>query len=226
MYYAAAPSKNTMEYAPQGLFGDIIGGLAPTVGSLIGGAAGNQQLGSNIGNIAGQLGSLIPFQATPTAYGGMQPLTTAYGGMQPLTALAAAPQAYAPQGLFSSIVGGIAPTLGGLIGGAAGNQQLGQNIGNVAGELSKLIPFEAAPTAYGSMQPLAAAPQAYAPQGVIGGLLGGPLGGALGGALGGLLGNRSLGESIGSGIGGIGGGLLPFSVAPNPYANPYIGQIG
>lgn len=209
MYYAIAPSSNTMEYAPQGFVGNLISSLGPTVGGMIGGAAGNQQIGTQLGSLAGQLGSLLPFEAAPTAYSGLQPL-------------ASSPQAYAPQGWLGDIVSGLAPVVGGVIGGATGNQQLGTGIGTIGSEVGRLLPFEAAPTAYSNpLQPLAAVPQAYAPQGVIGGLLGGPLGGALGGALGGLFGNRSLGEQIGSGIGGIGGTLLPFSVAPNPY----IGQV-
>jgi hypothetical protein len=209
MYYAVAPSRNTMEYAPQGIVGDLISSFGPTVGGMIGGAAGNQQIGTQLGNLAGQLGSLLPFQATPTAYSGLQPL-------------ASTPQAYAPQGWIGEMVSGFAPVVGGMIGSAAGNQQIGTGIGNIASEVARLLPFEATPTAYSSsLQPLAAAPQAYAPQGLIGGMLGGPLGGALGGALGGLFGNRSLGEQIGNGIGGIGGTLLPFSVTPNPY----LGQV-
>jgi hypothetical protein len=142
MYYAVAPSRNTAEYAPQGLIGSIISGLAPTVGGLIGGAAGNQQIGSQLGGLAGQLGSLLPFEAAPTAYS---------GPIQPLSAApqAYAPQGYAPQGLIGSLISGLAPTVGGLIGGVAGNQQIGSQLGGLAGQLGSLLPFEAAPTAFG-----------------------------------------------------------------------------
>src|SRR5229473_1506225 len=61
-----------------------------------------------------------------------------------LAAQSAAPQ-LAPQGLFGNILGGIAPQLGGAIGGALGQQALGQQLGGLAGQFSHLLPFAAAP---------------------------------------------------------------------------------
>jgi hypothetical protein len=85
--------------APQGAFGSFLGGIAPTLGGYIGGAFGNQPLGSTIGQGAAPLLRLLPFQVDPiaAAYGGAQLapqgawgslLPAAYGGGQPSNAQA------------------------------------------------------------------------------------------------------------------------------------------
>jgi len=83
-----------------------------------------------------------------------------YYGLSPL---AAAPQ-LDPQGFFGNLLGQLGGPLGGAIGGLAGNQGLGQQIGGIAGQLGRMLPFNAAPQ--------------LDPQGFFGNLLG-QLGGPL-----------------------------------------------
>src|SRR5262249_10956801 len=78
-----------------------------------------------------------------------------------------------PQGFFGNLLGQVGPQLGGLIGGRFGNAGLGQQIGGIAGQLGRFLPFEAGPQ--------------LDPQGFFGNLLGqvGPqLGGLIGGRFG------------------------------------------
>ena len=85
----------------------------------------------------GQLAQQVAQQAVPMIFSMLS--------AQPrLAAQSAAPQ-LAPQGLFGNILGGIAPQLGGAIGGALGQQALGQQLGGLAGQFSHLLPFAAAP---------------------------------------------------------------------------------
>ncbi len=127
-----------------------------------------------------------------------------YGGQ--VTA-AYAPPAYAPQGMFGDFLGKYAGPVGGWIGGAAGSPQLGQQVGGLAGQFAKFLPFEAGPV------PVDSGP-AYAPQGILGSWLGGVVGRPLGGLIGGAFGNEQLGQQIGGAAGGIGGGFLPFQATP------------
>ncbi|WP_295994336.1 hypothetical protein [Rugamonas sp.] len=53
------------QLAPQGWFGNLIGSVAQPLGSTIGGWLGNAGVGSTIGNVAGQLGRMLPFSADP-----------------------------------------------------------------------------------------------------------------------------------------------------------------
>lgn len=60
-----APQGGQGQMAPQGWLGNIVGQIAQPVGGFLGGQFGNQQLGSTIGGIAGQLGRMLPFAADP-----------------------------------------------------------------------------------------------------------------------------------------------------------------
>ncbi|UDM51385.1 hypothetical protein [Cupriavidus sp. MP-37] len=106
--------------APQGVFGSLIGAVAPTLGHAVGGLLGNASVGQQIGTVAGHLGGLLPFSAQPQV-------------------------ALAPQGVFGSLIGAVAPTLGHAVGGLLGNASVGQQIGTVAGHLGGLLPFSAQP---------------------------------------------------------------------------------
>ncbi len=122
---ALLPFSATPQYAPQGLFGDILSTVAPVAGGVIGGLAGNQQLGATIGNTVGSVGSLLPFSATPQYT-----------------------QALAPQGVFGDILGSIAPVAGGLIGSVVApgvGTAAGGAIGGALGQAAKLLPFGASP---------------------------------------------------------------------------------
>jgi hypothetical protein len=179
------------QLAPQGFFGDLIGSVAAPIGGAIGGAFGNQQLGQQIGGLAGQGARWLPFEA-----GGP------YGGGQQL----------APQGFFGDLIGTVAPQIGGHFGGG-----LGQQIGGLAGQAARLLPFEAGPYGgggggggyggggYGGGQQLA-------PQGFFGDLIGSvaaPIGSAIGGAFG----HGETGQAIG-GLAGQAARWLPFSADP------------
>jgi hypothetical protein len=177
------------EMAPQGLFGSILGKVAGTAGGALGGLFGQQQLGSRIGNVAGQFAHLLPFAAGPQMAGqgmgqgmdaqqqidpqslanivamirqaaqaaqqGLQILDTVHKAAPGLLPFALGPdqqqqqqvggQQMAPQGLFGDILGKVAGTAGGAFGGLFGQQQLGSQIGNVAGQFAHLLPFAAGP---------------------------------------------------------------------------------
>lgn len=53
------------QLAPQGFFGNLLGQIGQPLGGAIGSIFGNQQLGSQLGGAAGQLGRFLPFQAGP-----------------------------------------------------------------------------------------------------------------------------------------------------------------
>jgi hypothetical protein len=124
-------------YSPQGIFGDLIASTAPTIGTTVGDWAGNQQLGTSIGNVASQVAKYLPFSATPTAF-------------QPPPFYTPIPQSYAPQGIFGSLLGGpLGNTVGGQIGDWLGNRQLGESLGStIGGVAGDLLPFSAIPNPY------------------------------------------------------------------------------
>ncbi len=109
--YAAAPTVRLFPYqsdpiaaayangqlAPAGWFGNLISGLAPTIGRAVGGNAG--QAISTIGG----LGRYLPFD--------VDPVTAAYAHGQ-----------LAPAGWFGNLISGIAPTIGRAVGGNAGRR--------------------------------------------------------------------------------------------------------
>jgi hypothetical protein len=53
------------QLAPYGLFGDILGAVAPIAGQAVTGLTGNNQLGQGIGGVGQILSGLLPFSATP-----------------------------------------------------------------------------------------------------------------------------------------------------------------
>ena len=179
------------QLAPQGFLGGLLGGpLGALAGKGIGSLFGNPTLGSQIGQIAGGIGgAILPFS--------VDPVSMAYAQQQQL----------APQGWFGNLLSQVGQPLGSAIGGAFGNSALGGTIGNVAGQIGRILPFSADPIsmAYAQQQQLA-------PQGWFGNLLsqvGQPLGTAIGGAFG----NSALGGAIGNAAGQI-GRILPFSADP------------
>jgi hypothetical protein len=66
------------QLSPYGLFGDILGAVAPISGQAVGGLTGNSQLGAGIGGVGQILSGLLPFQVTPgtTAPGAIGPQQT------------------------------------------------------------------------------------------------------------------------------------------------------
>lgn len=63
--YGLAPAYADGQLAPQGLFGNILGGIAPTLGGAIGGLFGNQGLGQQLGQVASPFARLLPFGVDP-----------------------------------------------------------------------------------------------------------------------------------------------------------------
>ncbi|NDP60539.1 MAG: hypothetical protein GZ090_14405, partial [Oxalobacteraceae bacterium] len=126
---------------PQGWFGNLIGQVGQPLGGAIGGAFGNAGLGNTIGGIAGQLGRMLPFNADPVA--------AAYAQQAQLQQLQQLQQQQqlAPQGWFGNLIGQVGQPLGGAIGGAFGNAGLGNTIGGIAGQLGRMLPFNADPVA-------------------------------------------------------------------------------
>jgi len=182
----AVPSRpagaGNVQFAPQGFFGDLVGHLAPTVGGALGGLFGQGATGAQVGNVVSGLSHLIPFSAGPQL---------------------------APQGFFGDLVGHLAPTVGGALGGLLGHGATGAQVGNVVSGLSHLIPFSAGPQ--------------LAPQGFFGDLVG-HLAPTVGGALGGLLGHGATGAQVGNVVSGL-SHLIPFSAGPQLAPQGFFGDL-
>ena len=212
--------QGQQQIAPQGFFGNLLGQIGQPLGGAIGGIFGQSGLGSQIGGAAGQLGRLLPFQQDPTQ---------AYAQQQ------AAMSQLAPQGWIGNLIGQYGQPAGSAIGGLFGQSGLGGQIGGIAGQLGRLLPFQQDPIsqAYAQlaqqqqqlqqqMQQLqqlqqlqgqqSQQGQQMAPQGFFGNLLG-QIGQPLGGAIGGIFGQSGLGSQIGGAAGQL-GRLLPFQMDP------------
>ena len=162
-------------FSPQGAIGSGIGSAAPAFGTVLGTAFGQPQLGVILGNLAGQLGSLLPFAAGPqmaqqppynpgpigvgSPFGQLASLlhqrrlgdviADYYGqvgspGIGSMLPFAAGPQ-LSPRGGVGSWLQQLAAGIGGAVGGAFGQPQLGGMLGNLAGQLGSILPFAAAP---------------------------------------------------------------------------------
>ncbi len=203
-----ATSQEAMVVVPAGWLGDLFGGIAGGVGQMIGGDTGGvvSTIGAGIGQILPW--SALPPQVSPSSTGPTGAVTT-----QELVVV--------PAGWLSSIASTFAGTIGSGIGGLLGNSQLGQQLGDAAAPLIKMIPFSVVPD---NLQPAAAGPGGLAPEdqllfvpaGVFGGLLG-SFGGLLGSAVGGLFGESDAGKAVGDVVGQL-GSLLPFQVLPEGVA--------
>lgn len=66
---------------PQGAIGNLLGGIAPSLGTFVGNALGHPAIGSAIGQGASPFLRLLPFQVDPmnAAYGGAVAPQTPYG---------------------------------------------------------------------------------------------------------------------------------------------------
>jgi len=126
---AALSQAQNAQFAPQGLFGNITGVHLPGFLALI----QRPQLGSDSRGF-GQgllLRDLLPFGVDPQQYLQAQQL--------------------APQGLIGNILGApLSPIADGF-----GNQGLGQQIGGIAGQLGRLLPFGIDPQQYLQAQQIA-----------------------------------------------------------------------
>jgi hypothetical protein len=173
--YSPFSAQPQIVLAPQGILGSLIGTLAPTVGHLVGGLVGHPNAGQQIGSVAGNVASLLPFSAQPQVtlapqgilgsligtlaptvgqvVGGLvghpnagQQIGSVAGHVASLLPFSAQPQVtLAPQGVFGDLIGALAPTVGNVVGGLVGHPNAGQQIGTVAGHIGSLLPFSAQP---------------------------------------------------------------------------------
>jgi hypothetical protein len=171
--------------APQGWFGNLINQVGRPLGGAIGGLFGNAGLGSTIGGVAGQIGSMLPFAANtgivPPQFHQQQLLQQIQQLQQQLQQLQQQQQQYAqlaqavaqqqqvqqgqqgqfgPQGWFGNLIGSVGQPLGGAIGGLFGNAGLGSTIGGVAGQIGRMLPFGADPISQAYAQQIQQAQQA------------------------------------------------------------------
>ncbi len=143
------PSQQ-QQLTPQGWFGNLIGQIGQPLGSAVGSIFGQPHIGSQLGGYAGQLGRMLPFSADPMqqAYG-----QQAYGQQVPTQAYAS--QGYAPQGWIGNLIGQIGQPVGTAIGGLHGQPVLGGQIGSIAAQIGRLLPFQADPAQQALVQQMA-----------------------------------------------------------------------
>jgi len=112
------PPFSPANFAPQGILGSLLGSAA---GGILGNLAGHKSLGRTIGGIGG---SFLPFQAGPQL---PQQFAPQY------------PQQFTPQGWGGDLIGQVAQTVGGQLGGPWGQALQG------AAPLAQYLPFQAGP---------------------------------------------------------------------------------
>jgi hypothetical protein len=142
------------QLSPQGWFGNLIGQIGQPLGSAVGSIFGQPHIGSQLGGFAGQLGRMLPFSADPMqqAYGQQTQGQQAY---QQSPTQAYASQGYAPQGWIGNLIGQIGQPVGTAIGGLHGQPALGGQIGSIAAQIGRLLPFQADPAQQALVQQMA-----------------------------------------------------------------------
>ena len=182
-------AQEPLVVVPAGFFGDLLGGVAGTFGGIVGG-----QTGKDFGDAASPFLKLLPFQDVPPD---LAPASTGPGGEAQEERMIVV-----PAGFFSSIVGGLAETIGGEIGGWFGDSDTGATIGGVAGSVIEMLPFHEVPP---TLLPASAGPAVeqdpaqklmFVPAGLFGNLLSG-LAGSVGGVVGDVFGSKGTGTAIG-----------------------------
>ena len=194
-----------MVVVPAGFFGSLLGGVISTFGGL----TGNKTVNTIAQTAAPLIKDLLPFQDVPPA---LAPAATGPAG----TPTEEERLIVVPAGFFSSIVDGLASTIGGEIGGWFGEKEAGASLGSAAGKLlDGVLPFHTLPP---ELAPASAGPDGQnpddelmlVPAGLFSGLLS-SLAGAAGGAVGGLFGHSKTGQAIGDAAAPF-IKLLPFQV--------------
>jgi outer membrane lipoprotein SlyB len=147
------PSQQ-QQLSPQGWFGNLIGQIGQPLGGAVGSIFGQPHIGSQLGGFAGQLGRMLPFSADPMqqAYGQQTQGQQAY---QQSPTQAYASQGYAPQGWIGNLIGQIGQPVGTAIGGLHGQPALGGQIGSIAAQIGRLLPFQADPAQQALVQQMA-----------------------------------------------------------------------
>lgn len=201
----AATVEDAMIVVPAGFFGDVLAGVAGTVGDLVGGKSGRQ-----VGEAAAPfIRELFPFQAVPPQ---LAPQASGPGVAQEQMQMTVV-----PAGFFGGLLSNMAESIGGAVGGLFGSASTGKAVGGAAAPILNMLPFHAVPQ--GALSPASAGPASHPQEQMLfvpAGLLGSMLscwGGTVGREIGGWLGDEKTGATIGSYAGKL-GDLLPFSVLP------------
>ena len=157
---------------PQGFFGTMFGApVGGLIGRGIGSIFGQPGLGSQIGQLAGSIGGgLLPFAADPmqvyaqqlAQQQALQQQIQQQALQQQLQQLAQqqqlqqlTQQQFAPQGWFGNLIGQIGQPVGTAIGGLYGQPALGGQIGSIAAQIGRLLPFQLDPVQQAMAQQLA-----------------------------------------------------------------------
>ncbi|MDQ3610079.1 MAG: hypothetical protein M4D85_00490 [Actinomycetota bacterium] len=203
----AAEPQEPLVVVPAGFFGDLLSGVAGTVGGLIGGDTGR-----SIGQTASPFLKLLPFQDVPPD---LAPQSAGPDGA-PTERMVVV-----PAGFFGNLLSGLAGTVGGAVGGLFGDAKTGTAVGGAAAPLLKLLPFHEVPP---QVLPQSAAPDPGAgserdklmlvPAGLFGSLLS-CWSGTIGTFVGDLVGDARTGDVVGKAAQAA-GDIVPFSAVPQP----------
>lgn len=129
-------STERLVVLPAGFFGNLLSGLAETVGGAIGDALGDEQTGRDVGAAAKPLLELIPFHTIPQD---LMPQSNGSGGDgQPEMMMV-------PAGLFGGLLSSFAGAIGGVVGEIAGNRKTGEAVGKAVSPILELLPFSVLP---------------------------------------------------------------------------------
>jgi len=196
---AGQASDEPVVVVPAGFFGDLLGGITSTVGTIVGGNTGD------VISKLGSLSSLVPFHTVPPE---LAPQSAGPDG-----AATQPDMVVVPAGFLSSLLTGLAGTIANSI------PDLYGQVSDVTRALSDVLPFHAVPPA---LQPQSAGPTGVAPDpasqlivvpaGLFGNLLSG-LAGTIGGAVGGMFGDEETGKAIGEAASGL-ISMVPFHTVP------------
>ncbi|MDO5751717.1 hypothetical protein [Arthrobacter sp.] len=211
-------SQDPLMLVPAGLFGNIVGSLAGTIGKEVGGWFGQKALGHAVGSAAGPLiKHFSPFQILPPQ--------AAVNDAGPEEALMVV-----PAGFLTGLLGGVGgKIIGTAVGGLFGNKKLGGQIGSgTGGALGSIFgPFEVVAP---QLAPQSSGPQndqldhiqdamVLVPAGWLGHLFGG-ISGGVGQIIGG-----DTGKAVAH-LGGAVGKLLPWQAVPPELAPASTGPDG
>ncbi|MGW4369030.1 hypothetical protein ACWEKT_25620 [Nocardia takedensis] len=138
MPQAAGPDgqapQEPLVVVPAGFFGNLLGAVAGTFGKVVAGDTGRK-----VGEAAAPLFDLIPFHDVPDELIAHPGDAGGSSSDEKLVVL--------PAGFFSSIVGGLAETIGGEIGSWFGDSETGAAVGGGVGTIIEMLPFHAVPDA-------------------------------------------------------------------------------
>lgn len=217
---AHGSSQGPLMLVPAGLFGNIVGSLAGTIGEQVGGWFGHKALGKTVGSATGPLiKHFAPFEILPPE------VVAASAGPDGQGAGAEETLVVVPQGFLSGLLGGIGgKVIGGAVGDLFGNKKLGKDIGSATGGAMGAVfgPFTVIPpdaTPQSSDTQSAEDNMVLVPAGWLGNLFGG-----ISGGVGQVIGGKT-GRTV-SQIGGAIGSLVPWQALPSELSPASTGPEG